>query len=102
MSIGKENEVSLEDAEIRALVAHNLRNIRKKRNISQYDLENLTGLHRNFISDVERGQRNLTLSNIGKLARGIGVAPMELFRPVDESENDLPEEIPASRRREHD
>ena len=44
---------------------------RKKRNISQEKLAELSGLHRTYISLVERGKRNITLSNIEKIARAL-------------------------------
>jgi transcriptional regulator with XRE-family HTH domain len=60
-----------------------LRELREKRGLSQQQLADLSGMHRNYISDVERGARNACLVNILKLATALGVAPRELFRPWD-------------------
>ncbi|MFC0273561.1 helix-turn-helix domain-containing protein [Metabacillus herbersteinensis] len=50
-----------------------VRHYRMIRNISQEELGDITGLHRTYISDVERGQRNLSLENIYALAKALGV-----------------------------
>lgn len=99
MSIGKEKEEVDAESALRALFARNLRTLRIQRNISQYDLAERSGLHRNFVSEVEREIRNVTLSNIGRLARGLGIEPMELFRPVDENADEVPRQLSTGHRR---
>jgi len=47
---------------------------------SQEQLAHSCGLHWTFVGQVERGQRNLTLHNILKLAHGLDVDPGELVR----------------------
>lgn len=51
-----------------------LRQIRKKKNISQEDLAFRSGLHRTYISDVERGARNISLKNIEKIAKALDLS----------------------------
>ena len=60
-----------------------LRELREKKGLSQQQLADLSGVHRNYISDVERGARNACLVNILRLCTALGVAPRELFRPWD-------------------
>jgi transcriptional regulator with XRE-family HTH domain len=67
--------------EIRHLVANNVRRLRKARGLSQEQLAFETGLHRTYISGVERAVRNPTIVIIGKIATALGIEPMELFRP---------------------
>jgi len=52
--------------------------------ISQEELANRSGLHRTYISDVERGNRNISLECIDKLARGLGLSVSALFARADE------------------
>ena len=56
-----------------------VRELRESANLSQEALAERSGLHRTYISSIERGQRNVTLTNIHALARGLGVDVRELF-----------------------
>ncbi|MEK7696605.1 MAG: helix-turn-helix transcriptional regulator [Pseudomonadota bacterium] len=56
-----------------------LRELRKKQDISQGKLSKTAGLHRTYISGIERGIRNPSLKNIQKLARALKVNPKEFF-----------------------
>jgi len=51
-----------------------LRRVREQKGISQEKLAELAGLHRTYVSSVERGQRNISLVNIEKLAVALGVS----------------------------
>lgn len=50
-----------------------VRYLRIKRAMSQEELADLSGLHRTYISDVERATRNVTLRTAAKLASALGV-----------------------------
>jgi transcriptional regulator with XRE-family HTH domain len=56
-----------------------LREVREGRGISQEKLAGLAGLHRTYVSSVERGQRNISLLNIESLALALGVTMAELM-----------------------
>jgi len=60
-----------------------VKEIRMKRGLSQQQLADLTGIHRNYLSGIETGARNACLVNILKLSTALRVAPRELFRPWD-------------------
>ncbi len=56
-----------------------LRKMRLERSISQEKLADLAGLHRTYVSSVERGERNVTLLTIKKLAKALNVSMADLM-----------------------
>jgi transcriptional regulator with XRE-family HTH domain len=57
-----------------------VREIRHRQQISQEELAFRCNLSKNYVSDVERGTRNISLKVIEKFAKGLGVSLAELFR----------------------
>ena len=51
--------------------------------ISQGELAERSGLHRTYVSDLERGARNPSIESIEKLARALGVSVAKLFEIAD-------------------
>ncbi len=70
---------------IRTLFAKNLRLLRHKKNMSQEQLAEVADLHRTYVSSVERGERNISLDNIEKLANALDSDIRILLTPEDES-----------------
>jgi two-component system, response regulator len=56
-----------------------VRTWRSRRGISQEELAGRAGLHRTYVSDIERGARNVSLESIEKLARALEVSAATLF-----------------------
>jgi transcriptional regulator with XRE-family HTH domain len=50
-----------------------------QRRLSQEKLAELSDLHRNYVGVIERGQQNISLLNIVKLAHGLNVRPAKLM-----------------------
>jgi transcriptional regulator with XRE-family HTH domain len=65
--------------DIRVLFGQNLRKIRLEKNISQEELAFRSGLHRTYVSSVERGERNISLENIEKLAHALKIPTKDLI-----------------------
>ena len=64
-----------------------IRDARVSRGYSQEELADLCGMHRTYISDIERGLRNISLENIEKLGIALNVPLSILFAQI-EVEND--------------
>jgi transcriptional regulator with XRE-family HTH domain len=77
------------------LVGENIRTIRKKRNITQEILGEKAELQYTFIGGVERGQRNISLLTLEKIAKGLDVEPYKLvnFGYVDLTDVDNKNEV---------
>ena len=56
-----------------------VRELRKSKGLSQESLALVSGLDRTYIGGVERGERNISLLNIHKIANALSVSPKELF-----------------------
>lgn len=66
-------------ADIRAFVGKRVRRYRAQRGWSQEQLGFQSGLHRNYIGGLERGERNVGIVNIAKLASALGIKPRNLL-----------------------
>ena len=60
-----------------------VRQLRKALGLSQEDLAELTDLHRTYIGGIERGERNVALINIVRLAKALNVSPSELLKGIE-------------------
>jgi transcriptional regulator with XRE-family HTH domain len=56
-----------------------VRVLRERTGLSQEGLAAKAGIHRTYMGGVERGERNLCLRNIVRLANALGVHPRDLF-----------------------
>lgn len=65
--------------DIRQRLAQNLRQLRQDKGWSQEAFADEAGLHRTYISDLERCARNPTISVVDKLATALGVTPGRLL-----------------------
>ena len=58
----------------------NLKKIRVGKNITQSDLADVLGVDKSFVSNIENGKNNPTLSTISSLAKALEVSVDELFK----------------------
>ena len=56
--------------------------LRLKLGMSQEALADASGLHRTYVGSVERGERNVSLENIVRLARAMHTTPSNLLKDV--------------------
>lgn len=65
---------------LREVLADNMRMLRAKENISQEDFADKCGLHRTYISDIERCSRNISIDNIERIAEAFDISASELLK----------------------
>jgi transcriptional regulator with XRE-family HTH domain len=56
---------------------------RERLGISQEELADQAGLHRTYLGSIERGERNVGLINVIRIAGALGVVPSVLFKDFD-------------------
>ncbi|HQM18856.1 MAG TPA: helix-turn-helix transcriptional regulator [Candidatus Paceibacterota bacterium] len=61
-------------------LGENLKKLRIKKDISQIELARILGVDRSFVSNIENGKNNPTLSTITSLAKVLGVSTNELLK----------------------
>jgi transcriptional regulator with XRE-family HTH domain len=66
-----------------AVVAANIRRLRKDHKLSQEQFAELTKLHRTYVGAIERGERNITLNTLEQIARALGVSCSALLTPPE-------------------
>lgn len=65
----------------RQIFARNLRRYRRMREISQETLALTAKMSRSYVSGVERGERNVSIDNMGLLADALGINLQDLLDP---------------------
>lgn len=60
-----------------------LRTLRHVANLSQEELAELSGLHRNYIGGMERGERNPTITSLRRVAKAFGISLSKLFKRLE-------------------
>ncbi len=66
--------------DIKSKLGKRIKEIRIKAGYSQEELASLAKLHRTYISDIERGGRNVSVENIEKIAMALKIDPSELLK----------------------
>ncbi len=69
------------EGDLQRTVGRNLRAYRTARGLSQEALADILGVHRTYMGSVERGERNLTLKSLERIAAKIEVEPLALLKP---------------------
>jgi transcriptional regulator with XRE-family HTH domain len=68
------------EGDLQRLLGANLRALRLGRGLSQEAMADLLGIHRTYIGGLERGERNVTLRTVERLAVQLDVEPRELLK----------------------
>lgn len=65
--------------DLQKVVGRNLRAYRLEKGLSQEAFADFVGVHRTYMGGLERGERNLTLQSVERLAEALGVPVRELL-----------------------
>jgi len=69
----------MKENEINVLFGSRVRQLREQKGLSQEQLGYEAGLHRTYVGHIERAEKNITLRNIGKIAKELDVNVSELL-----------------------
>ncbi|MFC3127171.1 helix-turn-helix domain-containing protein [Pseudoroseomonas globiformis] len=67
--------------DMRRLVGRNFARIRREQGLTQEQVEERSGLSQQYLSGLERGQRNPTVVTLFEVAQALGVTPVDLIQP---------------------
>jgi transcriptional regulator with XRE-family HTH domain len=68
------------EGDLQRALGRNLRAYRRQHGLSQEAFADMVGVHRTYMGGLERGERNVTLKSVERIANRIGVKPLELLR----------------------
>jgi transcriptional regulator with XRE-family HTH domain len=69
------------EGDLQRTVGRNLRAYREARGLSQEAFAEVLNLHRTYMGGIERGERNLTLKTVEKIAARLDLEPLALLTP---------------------
>jgi transcriptional regulator with XRE-family HTH domain len=69
--------------DMRKLVGRNVARLRRKKRLTQEQLAEISGFSQQYISGLERGERNPTVVTVYEIARALGVGHLDLLTPDD-------------------
>lgn len=67
------------EGDLQRAVGRNLRAYRQARGLSQEAFADVLGVHRTYMGGVERGERNLTLRSVERIAQRLNLDPLALL-----------------------
>ncbi len=67
------------DGDLQRRLGRNLRSLRRTKGLSQEAFADVLQIHRTYMGGLERGERNITLKTVERIAAALGVDPAELL-----------------------
>ena len=72
------------EGDLQRTVGRTLRSYREAKGLSQEAFADVLGVHRTYMGGIERGERNLTLKSLERIAGRLDVDPLSLLQPQDQ------------------
>lgn len=69
------------EGDLQKTLGRNLRVYRERQGLSQEAFADELGVHRTYMGGIERGERNLTLKSVERIAQQINIDPLQLLEP---------------------
>jgi transcriptional regulator with XRE-family HTH domain len=67
---------------VRKALGERVKTLRKAKGFSQENFADECGLHRTYVGDIERGERNISIDNIVKIAFSLNIPISDLFSGI--------------------
>jgi transcriptional regulator with XRE-family HTH domain len=67
------------EGDLQQRLGRNLRILRKGKGLSQEAFADALGIHRTYMGGLERGERNITLKTVERIAAALGIDPADLL-----------------------
>lgn len=67
-------------SELIKIICANIRDVRKNKGLTQEELAEKCDLHTSYLAGVERGERNITIQTLEKIAQGLEISPVDLLK----------------------
>lgn len=67
-------------AELIRIICANIKDVRKSKGLTQEELAEKCDLHTSYLAGVERGERNITIQTLDKIAQGLEISPIDLLK----------------------
>jgi len=90
MSQAAKNKAAQTENELLSLLGEVVRKRRLALDLSQEELAARAGVHRTYLSDIERGARNITITVLTRLAEALEVRVSRLFRLTEQQSFEKP------------
>ena len=75
-----QSSTSAMNSNIKQKLGARIKDLRIKQGFSQEELAGKCDLHRTYISDIERGERNVSIENVERIAKALDIDPSELLK----------------------
>jgi transcriptional regulator with XRE-family HTH domain len=72
------------EGDLQRTVGRTLRTYREAKGLSQEAFADVLGVHRTYMGGIERGERNLTLKSLERIASRLDLDPLALLQPQDQ------------------